>query len=320
MVRPEEVVAELRQKLHEPQFARRMMERVETLVPDRATVRTFLEDAWVDTLRPHVVDWLVALDLREAWGSDGEGASRARDLASDPTLRAGVHRCLAQAVADPALSARLYRAAMRQYGQLTVFEIPPIPVVKPQATPVSLEMVARFALEEDELHQRLRGAVDGALGPGAGPASDTPLGQVTRDYARAYAAAWVEQPEAQRRADAVHLIDRIAPQVLDALADWLWEHHGRLEQLVSQDLPLNAHPLVEFLSEELGELLGDELEQLDERSQELLTDKLRQLGPAPFRQMLERRTRPELDWIQVNGAGLGFVLGLLAGGVAGWLH
>jgi hypothetical protein len=36
--------------------------------------------------------------------------------------------------------------------------------------------------------------------------------------------------------------------------------------------------------------------------------------------MLERRTRPELDWIQVNGAGLGFFLGTLAGIVSALLH
>ena len=49
------------------------------------------------------------------------------------------------------------------------------------------------------------------------------------------------------------------------------------------------------------------------QSQDLLAEQLKSLGPKEFRAMLERRTRDELDWIQVNGAGLGGLLGLTIG-------
>ena len=318
MIRPEEVVAELSEKLHEPAFAREMLAHVETLVPSQDTVRTFLADVWEETIRDHVIERLVNLDLREAFQQEASGGRLAQDVWGDPLIHDMVRRCLARAVSDPASSARLYRSVLKRYGKVTVFEIPGIPVVKPSPTPVSLEAMARYTLDEDELHARLLAAVDGAF-EGAGGA-DGPMAGALRDYGRAYATAWASTDRAERKQAATRLVSLLTPPALDALSGWIWQHRTRLSELSHQDLPLNAHPLVEYVSDEVSEMVGERLALLDERSQALLTDKLREMGPKPFRQMLERRTRPELDWIQVNGAGLGFFLGLVAGLVTGFMH
>lgn len=318
MVRPEEVVAELSEKLHEPAFAREMLAHVETLVPSQDTVRTFLADVWEETIRDHVIERLVGLDLREAFQEEGDGGRLAQEIWGDPLIHDMVRRCLTRAVSDPASSARLYRSVLKRYGKVTVFEIPGIPVVKPSPTPVSLEAMARYTMDEDELHARLLAAVDGAFeGAGGG---DGPMAGALRDYGHAYASAWGSTDPAERRQAAARLVSLLTPPALDALSGWIWQHRTRLSELSHKDLPLNAHPLVEYVSDEVGEMVGERLSLLDARSQELLTEKLREMGPKPFRQMLERRTRPELDWIQVNGAGLGFFLGLAAGLIASFMH
>jgi len=317
MVRPEEVVAELSEKLHEPAFAREMLAHVETLVPSQDTVRTFLADVWEETLKAHVVERLVTLDLRGAFETDGGGGRLAEQVWGDPLIHGMVRRCLARAVSDPASSSRLYRAVLKRYGGVTVFEIPAIPVVKPKPSPVSLEAMARYTLGEEELHARLLAAVDGAFeGAGGG---DGPMAGALRDYGKAYSTAWSSTDRSERERAASRLVELLTPSALDALSGWIWEHRTRLSELSHQDLPLNAHPLVEYVSDEVGGMVRERLSVLDERSQELLTEKLREMGPKPFRQMLERRTRPELDWIQVNGAGLGFFLGLTAGLLSGLL-
>ena len=120
-------------------------------------------------------------------------------------------------------------------------------------------------------------------------------------------------PEVSRRAAAERLVHRVMPGLLTEVAESVWEHRTKLGEIVERDLPLNAHPLVEYLVDEVGGLVRAQLETLDERSQGLLTTKLRSMGPRQFREMIERRTRGELDWIQVNGAALGLALGTMAG-------
>jgi len=323
MVRPEQIVTELSARLNQPAFARSMLGKIEALIPDLESVRTFVHDVWEETLHERVVDWLIGLDLRDAFEPPAGDAPLTRSpVHEDPIIRAGVHRCLTSAVNDEVLSRRLYNAILAQYGDRTVFEIPPIRLVKPRPTPVSFEAVARFAVDEEALHQKLGELVDQLLGPlpvgAARPRS--PIREALRDYARAYAQGWLDTPEAERRQAAARLVQRLIPGLLDEVAESIWEHRNQLGQIVERDLPLNAHPLVEYLVEEVGGLVRGQLETLDERSQGLLTTKLRAMGPQAFRLMLERRTRGELDWIQVNGAVLGLVLGTLAGLVTAGLH
>ena len=116
------------------------------------------------------------------------------------------------------------------------------------------------------------------------------------------------------------LVEQLIPPLLDSMVDALWSHRNELHHLVGADLPLNAHPAIEYVSAEVSRMLTENLSELDGHSAELLASRLRKQGPSAFRAMLERRTRPELDWIQVNGAGLGLILGPLAGIVGAWMH
>lgn len=302
MIRPEEAVAELRARLTDPAFAREVVARVQTLVPDTGAVRTFLEDAWRDSLRERVLGWLVELDPREGLRTAGGGPL------GDEAIRSGVHHCLAHAVARPELAGRLYGALIARFGDKVVLD-PPL------LKPWTFEAVFRRLLTADDMKQRMVAAVDRALGPEQGPehAAAGQLAQVGRDYLVAYVDGWHAMSPDQRRDAAGALLDSITPHLFATLSEAVWEQREHLGELVAQDLPLDAHPLVDFLEERVGQLYQEQLEQLDVRSQRLLTDKLTSMGPAELREMLERRTRRELDWIQVNGAVLGLVLGATVG-------
>ena len=140
------------------------------------------------------------------------------------------------------------------------------------------------------------------------------------DYLRRYNDGWAQTPESNRRVLAARLVEQLIPPLIDSMSDEIWSHHNELHHIVGEDLPLNAHPAIEYISVEVSRLLTEKLSELDSQSAELLVGRLRKQGPSAFRAMLERRTRPELDWIQVNGAGLGLVLGTLAGVVSALLH
>ncbi len=301
MIRPEEAVAELRDRLTDPSFAREVVARVQTLVPDTRAVQTFLEDAWRDSLRGRVLSWLVELDPRENLRTAGGGPL------GNAAIRAGVHHGLAYAVARPELAGRLYGAMIARFGDRVVWD-------KLLVT-ITLERLVRGWFTADDLRERLVDAVERSLGPDQGPEhpASGQLMQVGRDYLVAYVEGWHAMSVADRREAAGALLDAVTPQLFAALSGAVWEQREHLGALVAQDLPLDAHPLVDFLEERIGELYQEQLEMLDERSQALLTDKLTSMGPAELREMLERRTRTELDWIQVNGAVLGAVLGAAVG-------
>ena len=317
MIKPEEIIAQLHARLHEPEFARQMMSRVESLIPSRDAIRTFLADTWAQTLQERCITWLVSLDttdtLNRLEASSGELA-----IHRDPLVRAGVYRCLRHAASDADLAERLYQGLLDQYGQVSVFEIPAFPPIKRKATPVSLERILRRALTPQALQERLLEAVGGMMEPTE--PGERPLQDVALDYVRRYNDGWAQTPESNRRLLATRLVDQIIPPLIDTIADEIWSHRTDLSQIVSKDLPLNAHPAIEYISAEVGNLLTEKLSELDQHSAEMLVTRLRKQGPSEFRAMLERRTRPELDWIQVNGAGLGLVLGTLAGIVAALAH
>ncbi len=318
MIKPEEIVAQLQGRLHEPEFARQLMDRVETLMPDPKAIEKFLTDAWVETLKERCVTWLVELDASDTLAQLDQ---RQGELAvhRDPMLRAGVYRCLKHAAADTELSARLYQGIIDQYGQVSAFEIPAIPLLKRKATPVTLEKVIRRILNPETLHQRLLEAVERVMEP-AEDDEELPLREVAMDYARRYSDGWAQTPESNRRLLATRLVDQLVPPLIDSISAEIWSHRNDLHRIVSEDMPLNAHPAIEYISAEVSRLLTEKLSELDDHSADLLVDRLRAQGPGEFRAMLERRTRPELDWIQVNGAGLGLVLGTLAGIVGALAH
>jgi hypothetical protein len=149
---------------------------------------------------------------------------------------------------------------------------------------------------------------------------ESPLKEVALDYIRRYNDGWSQTPVGNRQILASRLVEQLIPPLIDSMADEIWSHRNDLHNIVGKDLPLHAHPAIEYISAEVSRLLTEKLKELDNQSTDLLVTRLRKQGPSAFREMLERRTRPELDWIQVNGAGLGLVIGTLAGIVGALLH
>jgi hypothetical protein len=347
-IRPEAILQELKNQLERPQLARDLLEQTRAALPEDDSVKQLLGETWELTAREPVIDWIVAIDPRDTL-SDPDGLVRTdevsiEDLAlhRDPVVRDAITQCLRYAVADQALGKRLYHAVIEQLGSIPVYELPALPVIKARARPVTLESVIRFALKEEDVNRRLIAAVDAVFAEeyededteiiaAAGEASGEspveeveapdlmPMLEVLRDYLVRYFGGWHAMSEAERRLAAERFVDRLAPSMVAIIAAGVVAQRDRLEDLVQENLPLNAHPIVELFASEVEAILLTNLPSLQMQSQELLAEQLKSLGPKEFRAMLERRTRDELDWIQVNGAGLGGLLGLTIGLVSAFL-
>ena len=319
MIKPDELVDQLQAHLREPEVARELLEKLERRAPSREVVRQFLGDIWHDTLRDRCIEWLVHLDAAATLGRIAEQSEQAT-LHKDANLRAGVYLCLKYAVSDPALSQRLYNGIIEQYGQVCVYEMPRLPLFRGRLPPVKLESVLRFALTPERLQQRLVEAAEGLLNPEDEGGRDGPLREVGLDYLRRYNKGWTELSVERRTFFADRLLQQVVPPLIDSIADELWSHRDELHRLVQAEQALATHPVIDLISTEIGELVGKELSGLNGDLTGVLTKKLRTQGKEGFRKMLEARTRPQLDWIQVNGATLGLVLGAVAGLVTVWMH
>jgi len=305
MIQPEQAVAELRGRLADPAFRGELASQLASRIPDREHLGHFLEGVWRESLRAHVVGWLVRLDPR-----DQLRATRAPNVLDTQEVRGALRRALAATVAEPELASGLYGALIERYGTQVVWE-PRLPGLRP----VTVETVLRRLLSPDDLVRILGRTVERVF---ATPDDERPepsgaLEAAVKDYLEAYVVTWHSWPDDERQIAAEALVDRLAPEVIDALVDVTWTQRDDLQALAARDFKLDTHPLVTFIEERVGDLAREQLERIDERSKELLTDKLSRLGASDLRAMLERRTRPHLDWIQVNGATLGAVLGLAVG-------
>ena len=312
MIQPEQLIAELQERLADPEFRRELAEQAASHIPDRARLQHFLDEVWRESLRGHVVGWLIRVDPRASLRS-----ARAPNVLDTPEIRGALHRALAGSVGRRALGEGLYEALIERYGHVVVWE-PPLPGIKA----VTVEKVMRRFWTPDDLARVLERTVDRSLGPLEGeraPPSGA-LEQALRAYGDAYVETWHSWPESERRVAAEALVDRLAPELMDALVEVVWSQRDELEALASQDFRVDTHPVVVFLEQRVGEVAREQLDQLDLRSKALLTDKLTRLGPAELRALLERQTRAQLDWIQVNGASLGAVLGLVVGALGLWLE
>ncbi len=305
MIQPEQVLSELQAQLSDPAFARDLAEQVASRIPDRGSLSHFLDEVWQESLREPVVTWLVELDPRAQLRS-----TRAPNVLDDDEVRSALRRALSTTAARQDLAEGLYGALVERYGTQVLWE-PPLPGV----SPVTLERILRRLVSPDDLVRLLRRTIERVLGDREAQAETSPpvVEPALVAYGEAYVETWRGWEEHERRTAAEALVDRLAPEIIDALAAVTWTQRELLTGLASENFSLDAHPLVEFLEEQIGQLVQEQLELIDQRSQELLTEKLTRLGAPELRVLLERRTRPHLDWIQVNGAVLGSMLGLLVG-------
>ncbi len=311
MIQPEAAVAELRSRLADPAFRGDLAGQMVSRIPNRDHLQHFLGEVWRESLRGPVVGWLVRLDPRDQLRS-----TRAPNVLDTPAVRDGLHRALATTVARQELAEALYGALIQRYGHQVVWE-PRLPGIRP----VTVETVLRRLLSPEDLVRILTRTVERAFEAPDGERRDPSgaLERAVKAYGESYVETWHSWPEEARRVAAEALVDRLAPEVIEALVEVTWSQRDELQALAAQDFALDTHPLVQFLEERVGDLAREQLERIDERSKALLTDKLTRLGPADLRALLERRTRPHLDWIQVNGATLGAVLGGLTGVAAHFL-
>ena len=278
----------LREKLDEalgdPELLRDAYDWLDRTLGDRARTAALLEAQWAK-IEPTVVDFAVESDLS---GADLAGAAGAL---GDAAIVAAVRRCLGSAgvelAGDPRLAAfvdQLLAAGgfwPRMLGALV--DVPAM--LQAQA----LRLRDGTPTGDDGTNA----AIDGAI-------------EIGRIGAEAYIRSWNELPRAQRREAAEALLRHVRRPVVDKVAELLHAERERLRPMRT----LREYPPARRVAERIAAGIDHELSAKIGR---MVAGSLKRQSREEFRENLERKTRRHLEWIRVNGMGLGFVLGGVLG-------
>ena len=122
--------------------------------------------------------------------------------------------------------------------------------------------------------------------------------------------------DAQKKRAVEEVLIQIRPKAIQIISDVVAElrvEFLKLQSIQEQDWIVE---ILEYLTRSLENRSLD----FGDQAEQMVTDRLQQLGAKTFRDMLQRRTQEPLDWIKVNGACWGFLLGAIAGAVSLVLH
>jgi hypothetical protein len=142
------------------------------------------------------------------------------------------------------------------------------------------------------------------------------LMEAVLDYFDAYLEAWNRLEDVQKHKAIEEFVQRMKPKVIQLLFDVLVDLRDEFLKLQSLKEQVWIEELVSYLTNSLQE----RSENFGDTAEDMVTERLQQLGAPTFRTMLQKRTQEPLDWIKVNGAIWGFILGACAGGISLLLH
>lgn len=278
ILRPETLIAEMRDTLDAAETTRALMSFVRDHFPTKRLVVARCLDFWEAHLHALLVKRMVTADLT-AWTAQPESVT---GLMGRPEVRVVVRKCLAAALDDEARAQRLHQA-------------------------IGLKWWAKAVIREKRLLDMLRdvvAALDAAPEPGGGE-----VGKLVFDYVTAYVSAWSALDEAERTAAAEQLVEAIGPPMVTRLAELLWDEREDLIDYLGSGAAVSKHPFVEFVLDRIEPIVRQNPRVIEK----LLHDKLQAMGGAGVRHLVESNTRPHLDKIQLNGTLLGAAIGALVG-------
>ena len=142
------------------------------------------------------------------------------------------------------------------------------------------------------------------------------LTEAVLNYFDSFLEAWNLLEDKQKKRAVEEVLLQMRPKVIVIIADVVIDL--RMEFLKLQSIQ-EQEWIVEIL-EYLIRTLQDRSHGFGDQAEQVVTDRLQQLGPKRFRDMLQKRTQEPLDWIKVNGACWGFLIGAIAGGLSLFLH
>lgn len=204
----------------------------------RELTRRLYDEHW----RAHTIEWLSTVDVRGALQAQGGSSG----LLREQTIRSVVAHCVRHAASDAERTHRLREAVLLKFGHVQLARLGFLSVTVADAV--------EWFLSERVLHQRVGHVADVIEAP---PGERTePLHAVLQEYAEAYLDGWHELSPEQRREAAARIHDLVAPQIIDGVADTLYEGLAAtsLERLLRAVV---TEDLMQRRIEALADLLAD---------------------------------------------------------------
>jgi hypothetical protein len=121
--------------------------------------------------------------------------------------------------------------------------------------------------------------------------------------------AWRNLPENDRLQVVEESLRLIEKPLLDWIRNAIWDLRS---QLLTPEVLLEKRVAAQLL-EKVSVHIHSQAESAEEKAIKTLQKQFEEMGADGFVQMLQNRTKEQLDWIKVNGSGWGFLLGSLAG-------
>jgi hypothetical protein len=245
----------LRAALSDPQRTRRLRDRFVELgrgvtlasllgVSNPAEARELLRRLHDEHARERTIGWLASADLRGALRSSGGRAG----LLQAPAIRSVVAHNLRHATGDLARTHRLLGLLQTYYGDTVV------------ARPMGFAVTFGFLL--GQLDPRTVHAYMSKVAEAVEAPPDAASGawqQLGQEYLVAYLDAWHGLGEAERLAAAAAIHDAVLPELIDGLADVLFEsaRHATVEELLDRTVSTERlHGLLSKVAEAFSRPVG----------------------------------------------------------------
>jgi len=146
------------------------------------------------------------------------------------------------------------------------------------------------------------------------PSSSEKTNQVFEDfvgYSAVFVRAWNSLEEKEKRDVLDELFRIFEGRLLNRISVVLWDIRTRLLEPTSfLEKPWVQKSLL-LISEKIEEKAG----MAEEKAIVALRGQFEEMGADGFVDMIQSRTKRQLDWIKVNGSGWGFLVGMIAGGL-----
>ncbi|MEC7986406.1 MAG: hypothetical protein VX278_14670 [Myxococcota bacterium] len=333
---------DLREWIDKPENLVWFQEQIQSQVPQKHVLERLLNDIWEQQLQTEIVRWILKSDPRDFLHS-----SKKQGIMDQPIIRDVLADCMDTVAENEDLALKSMNQLRKVADSMTLVDlgVPAdrqeldalarliwerwsglgrassiqnfladkvikvlVPAMSERIEKMSLKDILEPTLQKEAIQTALRRGSNRIRIKKGGDIPDE-LMESMLSYFDAYLEAWMLLDAAKREEAIEALVDRIKPLLFEVIIDAVWDMREAILHLEN----LEQHQWIKDLMMSIAQSLSENSGDIEKEAQSLLSQRLNELGAFGFRQMLQRRTQEPLDWIKVNGACWGFVLGCTAG-------
>ena len=338
--------------LSNPEHLQFLQQQLQEAIPNDEDLKIHIEKIWSEHIHEPLSTWLLRANLQKLLRNNTEGEGKG--MLDMPEVRRSLAQCMQRVAEDEELAQRSIVNLQNVAQQFTLVDLglPSqkkeidelarmiwnrwkeasgagtvqnfladkvirvlVPAIAQRVDTLTIKDILGPTLSKENLQVALKGGASRIGSPSEDEIPDQ-LMEAVLDYFDAYLEAWMRLEDEQKQKALDELVHRMKPNMINLLYDVVLELRNEFLKLQSLKEQIWIENVVSYLTESLQNRSSD----FGDTAEALVTERLQQLGPATFRERLQRRTQEPLDWIKVNGTGFGFLIGAVAGTISWLLH